>query len=192
MLDRVMNDILILRYFILTAVGAGLIFSAAACVLTAKFSWNGKNRLMYGWFYNRTDRELAFVSMVVLQLLFVVSCAVCGTAMELPCLAAFVILAFIKWCVGRMTGMFLRDLINGVLEFTAFFVGNILSGYLRETHFNAAVMVVLVLLRGFLVIYQVYFSLKDVSVTDPDMGFGKREKKKPERGRSRARRRRGR
>ena len=189
MLDSVINDILVLRYFILTVVGAGLFFTAAACVITASFSWNGRGRILYGWFYNRTDRELAFVSMVILQFLYVVSCAVCGTGMDLSCLAVFAVLAFLKWSFGRMTGIFFRDLVNGVLEFMALFVGNILSGYLKETHFNTAVMIVLVLLRVFLVVYQLYFSLKDISVTDPEMGFGKRKKVQPVKGRSRAKRR---
>ena len=175
MLDRVINDILVLRYFILTAVGAGLLLSVAAAIMTAVFSWNTKSRFLYGWLYNRTNREMAFVSAVFLQLIFVISCLIFGTVMTPVCLVVLVVLSAAKWYFGRTTLLFLRDLLNSVLEFAALFVGNILSGYLRETRFNVAVMIVLVLLRVFLAAYQFYFFLKDLLATTSDMGVRTRK-----------------
>ena len=69
--------------------------------------------------------------------------------MELPHLVFLFLLAVAKAVAGGGGRVFLRDLLNSILIFVALLVGNVLSGYLRETRFDLYVAVIL----GFLGIF---------------------------------------
>ena len=67
-----------------------------------------------------------------------------------------------KAVAGGGGRVFLRDLLNSILIFVALLVGNVLSGYLRETRFDLYVAVILGFLGIFLIVYSAYFLLKDM------------------------------
>lgn len=173
MLDRAAGTILLFKSFILSAVLVQVFLTAVVGWCTRRVSWTRRNRLFYGWFLNRTDRELVFIGAAFLQFLFVLSGAASGTDMEPAHLLLLILLAAVKLVFGHGFLVFVRDLVNSMLMFVSLLVGNILLGYLRETRFNPFVATVLVLLEIFLVLYQGYFFLKDISRTE-----GK-EKKEP-------------
>lgn len=163
MWDKAAGTILLFQNFILAAAIGTVLVMAVVYFGTRSVSWSGRSRLYYGWFLNRTKRELWFAGAAGLQFLFVLSAAVTGTAMEPAHLLFLVLLTLVKLAGGRGFPVWLRDLVNSILIFVSLLVGNILLGYLRETRFHGFVATVLVLLEIFLVLYQGYFFLKDIS-----------------------------
>lgn len=166
MLDKAAGTVLLFKNFILAVVVGTVLIMAVVMFCTRRFSWSGRSRLVYGWFLNRTRRELVFVGAAYSQLLFVLSAAVTGTDIEPAHLLFLLMLTMFKLAGGQGLLVLIRDLVNSVLMFVSLLVGNILLGYLRETRFNGFVATVLVLLEIFLVLYQGYFFLKDISLTD--------------------------
>lgn len=171
MWDSIVGYVLLFKDFIFVAVAACVLLTTAVWLATRRFSWRGRRRLIYGWFLNRTDRELLFVSAALLQFLFILSSVLLGTEMELAHLIFLAALALIKLVAGLVASVFVRDMVSSLLVFSALFVGNILAGYLRETRMNGFVAAVLVLLGIFLLLYGAYFLLKDISSTERDMGL---------------------
>ena len=145
MIDELIAGIVLFKNFILLTLAAGIIGSLLAVIGTRKFSWNGRARGVYGFLINRSDRE-----------------AVCFAEMELPHLVFLFLLAVAKAVAGGGGRVFLRDLLNSILIFVALLVGNVLSGYLRETRFDLYVAVILGFLGIFLIVYSAYFLLKDM------------------------------
>ena len=190
MLDRVADSVIVFRDLIAAAVPGCLLLAAAVWLCTRKFSWNGPGRYLYGWFLNRSDGALFLVSASLLQFFFVLSAAVLGTEMAPEHLLFLCLTALGKAAAGcfsergtlRAMAVLGRDLLNSLLLFAACMVGNILSGYLRETRFNIYVVTVLVFLRIFLVVYSGYFLMKDISDAERDEAYGQKRK---ERGRKR-------
>ena len=95
-------------------------------------------------------------------MLLVLSSVICRVEMELPHLVFLFLLAVAKAVAGGGGRVFLRDLLNSILIFVALLVGNVLSGYLRETRFDLYVAVILGFLGIFLIVYSAYFLLKDM------------------------------
>lgn len=156
--------VLYFKDFIVVTALVGVVFTLWFAFLTRKFSWKRRNRAIYGALLNRTDRELVGVSAILMQWLFILSGAVCGTEVELPHLMFLLVLPFVKLGAGLGMGIWFRDCLNGGLLFGTLLVSNILSGYLKETRFNIFVVVILVLLKIFAVFYVTYFGMKDMFV----------------------------
>lgn len=166
MLDRAAGTILLFKNFILAAVFGQVLLLFAVLWCTRRFSWSRRNRLWYGWFLNRTRTETLYVGAALSQFLFVMSSAVTGVDMDPAHLLLLLLLPVIKLITDHSLRVFFRDVVNSILMFVSLMVGNILSGYLKETRFNMFVATVLVLLEIFLVLYQGYFFLKDISRTE--------------------------
>lgn len=179
MWNRIAETIWLFQNFILTTAVCGVLIAAGTSFASRREGWRKWQIQLYGWFLNRSDREVLFWSASLLQFLFVLSGVVGGTVIELPHLFLLLILVLVKTVSVLRPLYLIRDGINSILICMALMVCNILAGYLKETRFNSYVVVVLVLLDLFLVLYQGYFLFHDISQTGGSRnrwGAGKRSR----------------
>ena len=64
--------------------------------------------------------------------------------------------------------MLLRDLFNSVLLFAAMMAENLLHSYLLETRFQFPIFIILGLLIVFIILYALYFTLRDMYLLAKD------------------------
>lgn len=69
--------------------------------------------------------------------------------------------------------MLLRDLFNSVLLFAAMMAENLLHSYLLETRFQFPIFIILGLLIVFIILYALYFTLRDMYLLAKDRAMNR-------------------
>lgn len=109
---------------------------------------------------------LALAAFTATSALFVVDMQLCHLAMLLLLSAA-------KFTAWKRMQMLLRDLFNSVLLFAAMMAENLLHSYLLETRFQFPIFIILGLLIVFIILYALYFTLRDMYLLAKDRAMNR-------------------
>ena len=93
--------------------------------------------------------------------------------MQLCHLAMLLLLSAAKFTAWKRMQMLLRDLFNSVLLFAAMMAENLLHSYLLETRFQFPIFIILGLLIVFIILYALYFTLRDMYLLAKDRAMNR-------------------
>ena len=171
MLNDAMQIVLQFRVFLIAAIIVALAMEIALLFGTKHFGWQRKNLWIYRFFFGLTRPQCCFLAASWLWLLFTATSALFVVDMQLCHLA-----------------MLLRDLFNSVLLFAAMMAENLLHSYLLETRFQFPIFIILGLLIVFIILYALYFTLRDMYLLAKDRAMNRPvAEEKPPRGCTRRR-----
>ena len=184
MLNDAMQIVLQFRVFLIAAIIVALAMEIALLFGTKHFGWQRKNLWIYRFFFGLTRPQCCFLAASWLWLLFTATSALFVVDMQLCHLAMLLLLSAAKFTAWKRMQMLLRDLFNSVLLFAAMMAENLLHSYLLETRFQFPIFIILGLLIVFIILYALYFTLRDMYLLAKDRAMNRpvAEDETPENG----------
>ncbi len=170
MLVKVLLIILKFKWFILLTIACGLLLGFIGHLFCEKTEWNQKRLKFLGLFINLETLKLVWLCSALLRCLFVISIMVFCTEIEVAQIYLFVLLCLVYNLLYFRVFHLLFDLFNSVIIFIALLSGNILFGYLQEIIFDWRTLTVYILLTIFIIIYSLYFFMRDVNSLISEIG----------------------
>lgn len=125
------------------------------------------------FFFGLTRPQCCFLAASWLWLLFTATSALFVVDMQLCHLAMLLLLSAAKFTAWKRMQMLLRDLFNSVLLFAAMMAENLLHSYLLETRFQFPIFIILGLLIVFIILYALYFTLRDMYLLAKDRAMNR-------------------
>jgi hypothetical protein len=171
--DFVAAAVALSNFTVVALIFAALLL-ASTHIFTGRVAWR-KNRVLFvGMLCGMKDRELIWLSGQLLRLLLVTA-TVClgirpGFAHMLMFAGLFAVeIASLPYAnVGKL----LFSLANNAVIFGAVLAADMLYGFMRDVRGDGRVMTVYVLMALFVVVYSLYFTLRDLcDVTERRNGF---------------------
>jgi hypothetical protein len=127
--------------------------------------WRKKRALVFGMLYGMTDRERIWLSGQISRQIFVVAVVCLGIRTGLPHMllyaGMFAVEAFSL--PFPSPGRLLFSLLNNTVIFGAVLVTDMLYGFLRDVRDDNRILLIYVLMSLFVVLYALYFALRDLS-----------------------------
>ena len=173
MLNDAMQIVLQFRVFLIAAIIVALAMEIALLFGTKHFGWQRKNLWIYRFFFGLTRPQCCFLAASWLWLLFTATSALFVVDMQLCHLAMLLLLSAAKFTAWKRMQMLLRDLFNSVLLFAAMMAENLLHSYLLETRFQFPIFIILGLLIVFIILYALYFTLRDMYLLAKDRAMNR-------------------
>ena len=173
MLNDAMQIVLQFRVFLIAAIIVALAMEIALLFGTKHFGWQRKNLWIYRFFFGLTKPQCCFLAASWLWLLFAATSALFVVDMQLCHLAMLLLLSAAKFTAWKRMQMLLRDLVNSVLLFAAMMAENLLHSYLLETRFQFPIFIILGLLIVFIILYALYFTLRDMYLLAKDRAMNR-------------------
>lgn len=173
MLNDAMQIVLQFRVFLIAAIIVALAMEIALLFGTKHFGWQRKNLWIYRFFFGLTRPQCCFLAASWLWLLFTATSALFVVDMQLCHLAMLLLLSAAKFTTWKRMKMLLRDLFNSVLLFAAMMAENLLHSYLLETRFQFPIFIILGLLIVFIILYALYFTLRDMYLLAKDRAMNR-------------------
>lgn len=168
MFSEIVEIILLFQPFLLTVIVTGIGLEILLAAATRRFGWQNRNMVVYGFFFGLDRRQALWMAASLLWFLMVASSAVFLVEMEYAHLMMLLLLTACKIVSHSKRRMYLtvylRDLFNSGLVFFALLLENLLHSYLRDTRFQWQIAVILAALALFVVVYSLYFLLRDMEL----------------------------
>lgn len=161
MLDSLGTVLLDFRYLVYLAIPVGLVVLFLSLGFTANLEWSQRRMRVFGLFYNMEPLEILHISTGFLRVLFVAAVVLFALQMKAVHIIFYVVIFLLCNLTFFAPKRFLFDLVNAVVVFAALLVGNILMGYYRDVSGDGRIFTVYALLGLFVVVYSLYFYLKD-------------------------------
>lgn len=155
--------ILEFKWFILTTIVGGILLSFLGYLFCKKTEWYQIRFKFLGLFINLKTLDVAWLCTVLSRCFFVISVVVFCTKMETVHIYFYILLCLSYNLLNFRVMSILFDLINSAIIFAALLAGNILVGYLQEVIFDWRTLTVYILLAFFIILYSIYFLLRDIS-----------------------------
>lgn len=156
MLDSVLEAIMQLKTFILVS-GIGIVLIGVFLLIGCrKFSWNGKNLKLIGFFYNLSVWDTVGISCCLMKIFLIISILITTGKVDLIHMIIFGILE-ICYIVHRcsLSGVLL-DAVLCVVSVIVMNIMNMLHHYLNEIVYDIRIAVVVWLLGILLCLYGIY------------------------------------
>jgi hypothetical protein len=147
---------------------------AATHIFTGRVAWRKKRVLFVGSLCGMKDKELLWLSGQLMRLLLVASVVCLGIRPGIPHVLLFAGLFAIEIAAPPYAGAgkLLFSLANNVVIFGAVLATDMLYGFMRDVRGDVRVMTVYVLTALFVVVYSLYFTLRDLcELTERRNGF---------------------
>ena len=173
MLNDAMQIVLQFRVFLIAAIIVALAMEIALLFCKKHFGRQRKNLWIYRFFFGLTRPQCCFLAASWLWLLFTATSALFVVDMQLCHLAMLLLLSAAKFTAWKRMQMLLRDLFNSVLLFAAMMAENLLHSYLLETRFQFPIFIILGLLIVFIILYALYFTLRDMYLLAKDRAMNR-------------------
>jgi hypothetical protein len=160
-------------FVILSLVFAALLF-AATHIFTGRVAWRKKRTLFVGMLCGMKDRELVWLSGQLLRLLLTAAIVCLGVRPALPHMLLFAGLFAVEaiFMPYANAGKLIFSFLNNAVIFGAVLAADMLYGFMRDVRGDSRVMTVYVLTALFVVVYSLYFTLRDLcEPTEKRNGF---------------------
>lgn len=171
MFEQVLSILLDLKHFMAAAALTALLLAGFYILALRSFRWEKKRVRVFGAFFALGRRGRLALSLLYLRWMFVLVCLIEMTdikALHFLFLGALGLLAGLA-----VSGVFgcLREFINSALLAAGLIVGNLLVSYMREIQFEWSILAVYGLLGLFILLYCLYFFIRDMR----SISLGRRE-----------------
>lgn len=156
MLDSILETVETLKVFILVS-GIGILLVGLFLLLCcSKFSWNGKNLKIMGFFYNLKVWDTIGLSVCFMKIFLIISILITtGLAEKLHMIIFGILEAGYLMHRKNFKGVFL-DLVLCAVSFIVMVIMNMLHHYLYEIVYDIRIAVVVWLLGILLCLYGIY------------------------------------
>ncbi|GHU66502.1 hypothetical protein AGMMS49983_16260 [Clostridia bacterium] len=168
-MDGLLERILDFKELLFLGVAVGAVFFAFFSVSAGNITWKSRNTRILGLFMGMNVREMLWLSVGAVRILFVICVSVFTLRLGVGYLAFYAALFLLSAFTFFGFPRILIELINTVAVYVSLTALGILIGYFRDVNNEPMIFVIYVLLSLFTVLYSVYFYLKSVS----DMVRGK-------------------
>ncbi len=162
MLNDAIQIVLQFRFFLILAIVVAFVLEIVLTVSTHSFGWQKRNLWLYAFFFGLTRAQCVFLSVSWLWLICMVSNAMFLVNVQICHLIMMILLSVTKFVAWKRKKIFIRDLFNSILLFAAMMAENLLYSYLLETRFQLPIVVILLMLIVFIILYAVYFTMRDL------------------------------
>jgi hypothetical protein len=160
-------------FVVMALVLAALLF-AATHIFTGRVAWRKRRTLFVGMLCGMKDKELVWLSGQILRLLFVTATVCLGLRPTLPHMLLFAGLFAVEAASlpHENAGKLIFSFANNLVIFGAVLAADMLYGFMRDVRGDSRVMIVYVLTALFVVMYSLYFTLRDLcDMTEKRNGF---------------------
>jgi hypothetical protein len=143
---------------------AALLFILSV-VFTKDMSWHKKRASVFGMLYGMKDRERVWLSGQISRQIFVTAVVCLGIRPGLPHMLLYAgIFAIEAFSLPFPSlGRLLFSFVNNAVIFGAVLVTDMLYGFLHEVRDDNRILLIFVLMALFVVLYTLYFTLRDLS-----------------------------
>ncbi|MDO4268932.1 MAG: hypothetical protein Q4C73_10710 [Eubacteriales bacterium] len=162
MFERVISQIWLLKGYMLAAASGALLLGFLYMASLRWFSWKGPLLKIHGYFLELTITGQLRTGLLYLRLAMVIYCA---AAMNMGRMIYICALACMGIALGNLSGSVKRlaaEAGNIILLSCGMYAGGLLTAYMQEIQFEQSIMAVYVLLSSFMILYCLYFFLKEI------------------------------
>lgn len=156
MLENILEQIMLLKSFIVVAALGTIALTIFCLVYCRKFSWKSSNVKLIGFFYGMDMSDILVLAACMLKLFLIISLLFTKGRIENIHILFFGVLIIICSLFNRNLKNVLVSLFNGAIIMGVLFVSNLLLSYLREILFDIKIAISLVFLAIFLILYAAY------------------------------------
>lgn len=156
MLENILEQIMLLKSFIIVAAVGTIALTTFCLVYCRKFSWKSSNVKLVGFFYGMDMSDIFVLAACMLKLFLVISLLFSKGRIENIHILFFGMLVIVCSLFNRSLKNVLVSLFNGAIIMGVLFVSNLLLSYLREILFDVKIAISLVFLAIFLILYAAY------------------------------------
>ena len=162
MAERVAAYLVACRSFMAVSIAAAFCVAAIYLVALRWFQWSGRRLRVFGLMFGLGRRGLFAVSMWYLRMVYLL--VFLAERQEVTRFSIVMLLAMGILAGGLSAGILgaLREAGNSVLVIAGLMVGNLLITYMREIQFDWSIVAVYGLLSVFILLYCLYFMLRDI------------------------------
>ncbi len=156
MLDSVLEAIMQLKTFILVS-GIGIVLIGVFLLICCrKFSWNGKNLKLMGFFYNLSVWDTVGIACCFMKIFLIFSILITTGKVDLIHMIIFGVLELCYIVHRRSLHGVLLDIVLCVVSIIVMNIMNMLYHYLNEIVYDIRIAIVVWLLGILLCLYGVY------------------------------------
>lgn len=159
-LNSILAGILSIKYYILGSIIAGLVMSALLFTIGSR---RKKGLSVYGWqaiFFNLSKRDCFLFTLLISQMIYVLTGAVFNTKIAPVTGGVFVAMAVIACVTERKLSGTIEQVVFTAMALSAMIAGNLLRDFMADTGFSIYMMAVYVLLLIFEIQYAIYHLVK--------------------------------
>lgn len=178
MFGRVAGQILLLKGYMAWAVAGALILGLLYRISLARFGWNKRMMKIHGYFIGLSALDLLRTSLFYLRLALLVWCLVSMDVARPVYIAMLLCFGMILGVLSRRPRKILEETGNTALLLGGMYAAGLLLAYMREIQFETNIFLVYVLLGSFIVLYSLYFFLRDIK----EISSGKKWRRERENG----------
>ena len=162
MFGRVAGQILLLKGYMAWAMAGALILGLLYRASLMRFGWNRRLMKLHGYFIGLSGPELLRTSLFYLRLALLVWCLVSMDVARPVYVAMLLCFGIFLGILGRRPRKILEETGNTALLLGGMYAAGLLLAYMREIQFEMNIFLVYVLLGSFIVLYSLYFFLRDI------------------------------
>ncbi|WP_101876343.1 hypothetical protein [Lachnoclostridium edouardi] len=172
MFGRVISQIWLLKGYMLAAASGALLLGFLYIVSLKWFRWKEPLMKVHGYFIGLTVLEQIRTGFLYLRLTMIIWCV---ATMNMGRIIYIGVLAVAGIALGNLSGSVKKlaaEAGNTVLLACGMYAGGLLTAYMREIQFEWSIMAVYVLLGLFMILYCLYFFLRDVkTISEERLGI---------------------
>ena len=159
-LNSILAGILSIKYYILGSIIAGLVMSALLFTIGSR---RKKGLSVYGWqaiFFNLSKRDCFLLALLISQMIFVLTGALCNMKVAPVTGTVFVAMAVLACITERKLSGTIEQVVFTVMAAAAMTAGNLLRDFMADTGLSIYMMAVYILLLIFEIQYAIYHLVK--------------------------------
>lgn len=162
MAGRIAAYLVACRNFMAICMLLSFLFAAVYLITLKWFRWNGRSIRLFGLFYGLNRRGLLAISMWYVRMIYLAVFLLQRQALDRFSMVMILISGGLAGGLsGRVLGM-LRELANSTLIIAGLLVGNLLVTYMKDIQFDWSIAAVYGLLSVFILLYCMYFMVRDI------------------------------
>ncbi|MDO4438753.1 MAG: hypothetical protein Q4B86_04825 [Eubacteriales bacterium] len=162
MFGRIAAEILNLKGYMAAVVCSGLLLALLYSMSLRFFRWKGFLIKIHGYFMKLDKRSQLRTAFLYLREVMIFWCVI---TLNMNSPAYFIMLVVFGIISGILSGKpakLLLELGNTALFILGIYTGGILISYMKEIQFEWNILFIYILLGAFVIMYSLYFFLKDI------------------------------
>lgn len=162
MFERVVGQILLLKGYMVWAAAGALLFGLLYRISLAGFGWDKRIMRIHGYFIGLSGMDQLRTSLFYLRLALLVWCLVSMDVARPVYVAMLLCFGGLLGALSRKLRKILEEIGNTAMLLGGMYAAGLLLAYMREIQFEWNIFLVYVLLGVFMVLYSLYFFLRDI------------------------------
>ncbi len=164
MLQTILESVLSLKWYIVIVIAATMLVGGLLMLAQSKMNLSSASVKVLGMFFDMTDMGAMALAASWLRLLFVIYMLAFRKTLDginAVCLCSFVAM---QAAATKKLQIILQQVLNTALTAGAFLALEILVSYMRDVEMDWQMVLIAALLALFILLYSIYFFVKDAAV----------------------------